>query len=396
MIMKKHLYFGPAFLSLCLFFACDSSGSSDQDASADEDSGQSVDAGMDSGKNNDAGSDSDTDADSDTDTDADADADSGMDASWDASADGGNMEGKFIVVTFNTGTTDTLLHNSDGDDYGSEQVDISDEWYGNGLAWVPAIEAVTDWFADLQPDVVVFQEIFYSGLCPGIPADKKDGFVCEDWVDTGPTVAQIILGSGYQVACHPGKDDKCIAVKKSFGSIRQCTDDYFCLEGLDGERVDQCGGGARVARATIDLVEGGEITVLNYHGSSGITSDDMECRAKQVEQVFDDMDGEPGANGDRNVVLGDLNTDPGRVSGLIDESVAAWKKYVGPSKEFHWISPIGTSATPTYTGGLNIDHVVSDVFTGSCYAPGATPGYPKVYENVLFDHKPLVCTIGDL
>jgi hypothetical protein len=39
---------------------------------------------------------------------------------------------------------------------------------------------------------------------------------------------------------------------------------------------------------------------------------------------------------------------------------------------------------------------VSDEFTGTCYAPGATPGYPPVYPYVLFDHKPLVCEIGDL
>ena len=342
-------------------------------------------------------SDTDTDVDTDTDidTDTDADTDTDIDTDTDSDSDTG-PDPLFTVVTFNTGTTDNIGHLTDGDDYLLEQVDISDQYYGNGLAWMNAINHVTTWFAALQPDVVVFQEIFYSGDCPGIPSSAYPGFVCETWSPGDPTVAQVLLGSGYQVACHPGKSDKCLAVKKSFGSIRQCSDPDFCLEGLDGESISDCGGGARIARATIDLVSGGEITVVNVHGTSGISGDDKDCRVEQVEQIFVDMDGELGANGVRNVVLGDLNIDPGRVPALLDPSVAAWNQYVGGSQPFQWISPIGPSAPPTYTGGLNIDHVISDEFTGTCYAPGVTLGYPPVYPNVYFDHKPLVCEIGDL
>jgi hypothetical protein len=302
----------------------------------------------------------------------------------------------FRVVTFNTGTTDGLDHESDGDAYTSVQAAISNDHYGDGLAWAQAVEAVRIWFAWLQPEVVTFQEIFYSGECETIPPEYHAGFVCETWSVGDPTVALVLLGAGYQVACHPGKNDKCIAVKKSFGSIRQCSDPDFCLEGLDGERVEDCGWGARVARATIDLAGGGEITVVNFHGTSGILPADMDCRVQQVRQVFVDMDGEPGANGARNVVLGDLNSDPGRVPGWIDASVAEWNSYVGGSQPFQWVSPIGASAVPTYAGGLNIDHVISDAFTGTCFVPGVTPGYPPVYANVYFDHRPLVCEIGSL
>ncbi|MBW2263480.1 MAG: hypothetical protein JRG91_16070 [Deltaproteobacteria bacterium] len=141
-----------------------------------------------------------------------------------------------------------------------------------------------------------------------------------------------------------------------------------------------------------------QITVVNVHGTSGIMPADMDCRAAQVEQIFVNMDGEPGANGERNVILGDLNTDPGRVPGWIDTSVAAWNDHVGGSQPFQWVSPFGAGAVPTYTGGLNIDHVISDAFTsrGGCYAPGATPGFPAVYPYIYFDHKPLVCELGDL
>lgn len=334
------------------------------------------------------------------DTSVDASPDPVVDVEEDPTADIEEEEAppdrRFVVVTFNSGTGASTGTELDGDGYGADEADISDAEYGNGLAWVEAVEAVRDWFALLQPDVVTFQEIFYSGNCPSIASEYHAGFVCETWTAGDPTVAQVLLGSGYQVACHPGKDDKCIAVKKSFGSIRQCTDPDFCLEGLDGQPVDGCGSGARVARATIDLVGGGSITVVNYHGSSGVLPDDMDCRAQQVEQVFVDMDGEPGASGARNVVMGDLNTDPGRVPGWIDASSAAWNEYVGGSQPFQWVSPFGSSATPTYTGGLNIDHVISDTFTGSCWVPGVTAGHPAVYPYIMFDHKPLVCEIGDL
>ena len=312
-----------------------------------------------------------------------------------------NPNPRFVVVTFNTGTTEALNHESDGDGYGEEQARYSNDYYGNGLAWVPAVEAVTDWFATLKPDVVVFQEIFYSDECVGIPVEAQIGFVCETWSPGDPTVVQVVLGSDYQVACHPGNSDKCLAVKKSFGSIRQCEDEDFCIEGLDGEVIEGCQSRARVARATIDLVSGGEITAVNLHGTSGLSENDIDCRVQQVEQVFINMDGEPAANGARNVVMGDLNTDPERIPGSLDDSVMAWNDYVGGNQPFQWVSDDTATFIAEIPGlpissPLAIDHVISDTFAGSCYVPGSSDGYPAVYSNVYFDHRPQVCDIGDL
>ncbi len=308
-------------------------------------------------------------------------------------ADATPQSQRFTVVTFNTGTTSGLAHDSDGDGYGDAQANTSDQHYGDGLAWQPAIDAVTTWFTTVQADVVVFQEIFYSGDCEAIESQFRTGFVCENWSPGDPTVAQLLLGNGYQIACHPNKNDKCIAVKKSFGSIRQCDDTDFCLQGLDGTAINNCGGGARVARATIDRVTGGEVTIVNVHGTSGVGGSDAECRAKQVEQVFLDMDGAPGANGSQNVVLGDFNTDPGRIPSILDESVERWNQFVGGNQPFQWVSPYGSSAPATYSNSLTIDYVASDAFTGSCFSAGID-GVPAVYPNVLFDHLPLVCNIG--
>jgi hypothetical protein len=323
-------------------------------------------------------------------------SEAGADATADVGApDSGSADARtsFVAVTFNTGTSEGMAHDAPpADGYTSAHAKLSDLYYGDGLAWIKAVAATKAFFAQLDPDVVVYQEVFYSDECATIPKTAHKDFVCETWKAGDPTVAPAVLGAGWQVACHPGKPDKCAAVKKSFGTFRGCKTD-FCLAGLDGYTVTDCGKGARVGRGIIDLVGGGELTLVNVHGSSGIDKDTINCREKQFDQVFKDLgDGKPGASGKRNLVLGDLNTDPGRAA-LVDNSADRWNKYVGPGKKFHFISQVGLLATPTYAGIFNIDHVVSDVFTGSCWAAGVTTGHPAVINAVYFDHKPLVCTI---
>jgi hypothetical protein len=273
---------------------------------------------------------------------------------------------------------------------------ISDMYYGDGLAWLLAIDAATRFFADAAPDIVAFQEIFYSGECETIPAEFHAGFVCESWSAGDPTVANAILGAGYQVACNLEKPDKCLGVKRTFGTIRGC-DGELCLDFLDGSRVMDCGGGSRVGRAVIDMALGGSITVVGVHGTSGITLDDQACRERQFEQVFVDLgtgDGSPGASGAANIVLGDLNTDPVRLADG-DSSAARFSEFTGEGKPFHFINDVGRTAAPTYAI-FNIDHIVSDVFEGECEVPGVTEGIPPVLEAVYFDHKPIVCRLwGD-
>lgn len=303
----------------------------------------------------------------------------------------------FVAVTYNTGTTEGMgVDDPPPGGYSTAHALISDEWYGDGLAWLPAVDAAREFFAEVDPDVVVFQEIFYSALCADIPPEAREDFICETWQAGDPTVAQLILDNGnhdWQVMCHLGKDDKCAAVNRRFGSFRGCDED-FCLEGLDGAKVEGCGKGSRIGRGLIDLVAGGTLTLVNVHGTSGLTAEDAACRVKQVEQVFLDLglgDGEPAANGARNLVMGDFNTDPGRLW-PVDPSAARWNDFVGDDEAFHFITAVGEDARPTYAVA-NIDHVVSDALIGSCVHPGATEGTEPVIDVGYFDHKPAVCAL---
>ena len=127
---------------------------------------------------------------------------------------------------------------------------------------------------------------------------------------------------------------------------------------------------------------------MNVHGTSGFTAQNQRCRVEQFEQVFVDIldaSAEPAANGTRNIVLGDLNTDPARLA-LLDPSAATWNAYVGDGQPCNQISAAGLHVTPTYANLLNIDHVASDAYTGTCFT-----GIPT--ETEAYDHNPIVCDL---
>lgn len=302
-----------------------------------------------------------------------------------------------VAVTFNTG-----IHDKDpDDDFSGSNGKIAEDYYGSGLSWNAAIQDTKAWFASVAPDVVALQEIFDPEECPKVPADKKAGFVCATWKPGDPTVAQTILGPGYQVACHKGTHDKCAAVKLSFGKFRGCAG-AVCPDGLGGAPVPSCGSAARVGRGVIDLVGGGTLTLVSVHASAGFEAKNFDCRKKQFEQIFVDLDGAPAANGTTNVILGDFNTDPGRLTG-IDASAKALADHVKAPHPFRFVTDVGSSATPTYRQslvpflpiGFNIDHVVSEKLKGSCWNAGVTPGHPSVSTTDYFDHTPAVCTLHE-
>ncbi len=309
---------------------------------------------------------------------------------------------RFRAVTFNTGSGGPTGSYTGGE-YTADLKTIADDLYGNGLAWIPAVETTRQWLAEVDPDVIAFQEIFYTEDCSDIPSADREQFVCEDWQPGDDTVAQVVLGAGYQVMCHVGHPDKCGAVNTRFGTFQGCDAD-FCLEGLGGARVPDCGHGSRVGRGVIDLVEGGTLTLVTFHGSSGVAPEDEACRVQQVNQVFVDLgegDGEPAANGVRNLILGDFNADP-VLWASFDDSAARWLDFVTnpddpdhtADRPFHFLSDVGEDAEPSYASLYNIDHVVSDVATGSCWVAGVTPDHPYVLgDDVYFDHKPVVCDL---
>ncbi len=313
----------------------------------------------------------------------------------------------FVVVTFNTGTTQGLGHDAPPDDgYTSAMAELSDTHYGDGLAWQPAVDATRAWFAaraaaGAPVDLVGFQEIFHSPDCAEVPAEARAGFVCASWSAGDPSVANAVLGAGYQVVCHPGKDDKCVGVRRAWGQVRGCAQDH-CLSAGVGHPVAGCGSGSRVARFVIDRVVGPPLTVVHVHGSSGLKADDQACRQAQFLGIVEAMaDGAPGLNGAAHVVLGDFNTDPHRFLS-VDRSAQTLASFAAASPEdaaasgrpLHFVTDLGDEVTPTYGGVVNIDHVLSDRYDGPCRTAGIAPDLPSVTSATYFDHKPVVCVLS--
>lgn len=292
------------------------------------------------------------------------------------------------VVTLNVGSgrsVETLRHANAG--YGPAQAAAADRWYGNGLAWPPVMRDVRNFLDAVNADIVGLQEVFHSDHCADIPPSARDGFVCEAWQPGDPTVAQRILGEGYQVACHPGKPDKCLAVHRRLGHIAGC-EVAFCLRGLEGLDDDRCGSGNRVAAATVRLMQGGMLRVVHVHGTSGLTLTDSRCRLGQIEAIFADGGAAPGFG----VVLGDFNTDPGRVTWL-DPAARALRRSARPPGHYRFMTDVGLLVRPTFLSFLNIDHVLAAGMSGECWYAGRTPDTAPVSDLVYLDHTAVVCDL---
>lgn len=310
-------------------------------------------------------------------------------------------EAPLTVLTFNTGTSTGLRHDADDPDdgYSSATAQLVDAHYGNAMAWRPAEEAVTAWLATVQPDVVGFQEIGSDAVCDTLP-DTFDpaahDLLCDPPDPSGRTQPQRVLGEGHQVACHPGKPDKCLGVRTAFATIRGCDDD-LCLEGLEGREVPGCGSGARVAAATLDRPDGTALRVVHIHGSSGISVDEAACRVAQLEAVFDGTDDAPPLVGDGTLpvlVLGDLNTDPTRFAAT--DASARYLLDLVDDTPFAFHTDISEDGPRPYAGLASIDHVLSDHLEGDCTAVGLDPDGPEgdpFGGFTFFDHRPILCRL---
>jgi len=311
----------------------------------------------------------------------------------------------FTLVTFNTGTTDNLSHAGDPDGYTDAMAGIEASFYGNNLAWMKAQQALRTMLETLQPDVLAFQELYYDGLCtddcagaqasdPALFASACQGteWACGTWTEDAPITVRRILPDGYAVACAPGHPDNCVAVRKAFGTLKDC-DDGPCIDGLDGRPPQNgCTGGARVATAVVQVTDGPEIAVVDVHTVAGTNQD---CRKAQFQQVFEDRgDGKPAAFCAHNIVAGDMNIDPFLMQ--YDVSVDYWNQHVGEGRPFHYLSSSSQEGPDTHPWSfMKLDHVVSDSLQGSCVVLGVTEGTaaPLSEGSTYFDHRPVLCTV---
>lgn len=292
------------------------------------------------------------------------------------------------VVSLNTGSGKTVkVPAEDNAGFGPEQAETADHWYGNGLAWPSVMQDLQAFFKQVDADIVGLQEIFYSGHCPDIPKSAHQGFVCENWQAGDRTVAELILGDAYQIACHPGRPDKCLAVHRRLGQFDNC-DQNFCPEGLTSLDDGLCGTGGRAAGAKVHLKAGGTLSLVHIHATSGVSLRDARCRSQQIKAAFTSETTAP----EFGLVLGDFNTDPGRLT-WIDPAARTLARQARPPSHYRFISDVGFFTQPTFLSFLNIDHVLAAGMEGECWYPGRTPEEPAVSTYTYLDHTAIVCDL---
>lgn len=305
----------------------------------------------------------------------------------------------FQVVTFNVGTSSQNLHDTDeqagdGDGYTSTQAEYINDYLGNSLAWNPAEEKLKEWLGKHKPEVVAMQELIFDPWCADAPPPPPGlGLVCEGYKGGQPLAAERLLGNAYHLAYTVGQEDLWVGVRKDFGYFRDCPETGLCTKLLGMGVFGECNSSPRVTAIVVRVHDGRELVLVNAHTTAGMTEADQACRGKQIEQIFLDAgDGEPLANGTVNLVVGDMNTDPFLFAGA-DVSAGTWNQYVGPGKGFHYISADNPEGPATHNTTMRLDHVVSDVLTGSCVVPGGSPGLPLIMKTTFFDHRPVLCDV---
>ncbi len=310
--------------------------------------------------------------------------------------DGGSAsEPSWTVFTFNVGTSKGLAHDVDGDEYDSEAAEITDQFYHNSLSWQRAEDALAVFVAAERPAIAFLQEVFYDGWCAQGPQPPPDWSVCAHLPPDGALQLERVFGPDYQIACHEGHPDKCIAVRRDIGRIRGCPKDGVCLDGLHGGPPPwPCSHGPRAARAEVDLADGTTLVVVSIHATSGLSAEDAACRAAQFRRVFIDAgDGSPLAPGSEPVLIGgDLNTDP-LMFAASDESAATWNEHVGAGKAFVDLAEPDQDAPASYLGIAHLDHIATNAFEGDCVVAGRSAGVPPVLEATYWDHSPVVCKL---
>ncbi len=290
------------------------------------------------------------------------------------------------VMSFNTGTTPSKGKRNGGpEEYSRKLAKTSDNYYGNGLAWLPAVAAAKKFITDQNADIIGFQEMFDSRNCSTIPKEFHNSFICEGWRKDAPMVIQQVTSEKYQIACHIHDSEKCIAVKKSFGYIEGCYSD-ICLDALEGEVIKNCGGRSRVGKAIISSYSGEKYNVIHVHGTSGFKGDDKDCRKKQFSLMFNDYP-ESG----NNIILGDFNTDPNKLK-RFDRSAKKLKELAKANK-FKRVN--GSINRQTYAGLVTLDHIYTDSLDRvSCKAYGVSKNTGYILNQPYFDHVPLVCELS--
>ena len=246
--------------------------------------------------------------------------------------------------------------------------------------------------ANLQaraPQVLSLEELVPDTMCAGSTETNTDRVCHPSNLAAEPNQARRLVGPGYSVGCDARRGFDCLAVATSFGSIRGCAAGSLCYGLGNTLPMDAgCDDGFSMAAYVVEPLQGAAFTVIVGHPPSGTA---RACRASQIRATFTDL-----VPGDGPVVVaGDLNLDPYRQD---DESVLAFREFVGDARPFKLLSGLAEASPPLFTsfaitGNQTYDHVLSNRMQGTCKTLGEAPGTQRLDGDSGCDHRAEACAL---
>ena len=184
------------------------------------------------------------------------------------------------LATQNTGTSTSLSVVSDSPD---EDVRAEAEaWYGNNLCRLGTEAILRDTIVAEEPDLLFLEETWYQ---PNCDAEGRPPEMAQDpWVCSAGDGWQLerLLPAEWSWACAAGYPDNCLAFAPGLAPATGC-DGRDC-SALMVSNPAACGPDGRIAYLELDTAAGPLVAVV-VHTSAGITLDDMDCRAAQLESI---------------------------------------------------------------------------------------------------------------
>jgi hypothetical protein len=294
--------------------------------------------------------------------------------------------------------------------------------------------------ADLQPDLVAFQEVLPALVCdpPAKPGDfgtpstslslLNPNHLCSPGQRSAQSapdqVDRLLPPQQWQTRCNaplidPAAPERvippwdCISVRRSRGSIATFTTLPGSAPGVVPGQT--CDNGFTVNVAIV-LLDGRPLQVTSTHPDSGGPRDG--CRAEKLERMFAALGGlQPPLP---TVVAGDMNLDPYRTE---DASTQVWERHVSSGQDTPYLyrSGIAEADPPPFTSNIcgpsqedptglvldvvdvpaapcasTLDHVATtrDI-TGPCDTLGEAPGdSARIDGGGGMDHRGIFCTFA--
>lgn len=262
--------------------------------------------------------------------------------------------------------------------------------YAFNLCSVQVEERIASALATMQPDIVSLQELVSPAQCDELGSEPDATKVChQEHRASEPAQVRRLLGPAYSIVCDSRSGFECVAIHKDAGRFEDCEVGALCFTADTADTLADCDEGFTVSAATVVLVEGRRLRLVNGHPPSG---DAIECRRQQIERALVGPDALAPSDLP-TLVAGDFNLDPFVES---DASTDLWKQLVGSGRRFAYHSGPAEHEPPYVTsfsvlGGKTFDHVVSDFATGRCETLGEAPDSVRLDSGSGTDHRALRC-----